>query len=915
MTRRARIWTFMLAATWALPGGLAAQGTIAGTVTDRAGQPVGDVEVSLATGGSAGFTGNDGTYRISGIPAGTRSIRFALIGYRPVTRQVTVRDGETTRLDVTLTESVVAIDRLVVVGSRAHARTAAESMVPIDVVPVTDLARQGDTDLSTLLRNVVPSYSVTSEPISDAATISRPASIRNLAPDHTLVLVNGKRRHRSAVIVLFGGNGVADGAQAPDVATLPAIAISQVEVLRDGASAQYGSDAIAGVINFVPKTNRSGGTLEVRTAQFGEGDGTMYTAAGNIGLPLGSAGFLSLSGEYGQADPTSRSVQRDDAAALAALGVPVRNPAQIWGLPEVDANVKLFANMGYTFANGSELYGHGNYHTKSVTGGFYFRNPNTRDAVFSIDGGQTLLVADLLDARDGVLDGSANCPVIPIVNNVPDQAALQQVRDDPNCFAFQERFPGGFTPQFGGDVFDMSAVAGLRGATAGLEWDLSAGWGTHRVDYFMMNTINASLGPETPTDFRPGINQQRELNLNLDVEYEVGERTHVAGGLERRVESYEIVPGGRASWEIGPLLVQGFSASSNGFPGFSPFSEGTWDRANYAVYGDVHHDGPDDRWAMGGAIRLEDFADFGTTVNGKVSGRVQVAEGFALRGSASTGFRAPTPGQANFQHIGTTYDYDIQELVNVGTIPPTSAVAQTKGGKLLEPETSLNFAFGTALSTGPLTVTADYFNVSVSGRIALSNDYILSSAEVEQLLDEGVEAARNLRQFRYYNNDFSTRTQGVDIVAAYSPPGMEGNTGFSLLFNHTSTSVTDHGAQDPNGIRVRQLEEALPTTRAGFSANHRIGGLRLLGKASYFSSWWDYADEFTYSGKVLLDAEAAYTLPQGVTVTVGAENFRNTYPDENPRAAAGVGNLYSQHSPFGFQGALLYVRAGYTFEW
>ncbi len=219
------------------------------------------------------------------------------------------------------------------------------------------------------------------------------------------------------------------------------------------------------------------------------------------------------------------------------------------------------------------------------------------------------------------------------------------------------------------------------------------------------------------------------------------------------------------------------------------------------------------------------------------------------------------------------------------------------------------------MSTGPLIVTADYFNVAVSGRIALSNDYILTPAEVEQLLAEGVEAARNLRQFRYYNKDFSTRTQGVDVVASYSPPSREGNTTFSLLFNHTSTAVTDHGAQDPNGIRVRQLEEALPTTRAGFSATHRVGNLRLLGKASYFSSWWDYADEFTYTGKVLLDAEVAYTLPRSVTLTAGAENFLNTYPDENPRARSGVGNLYSQHSPFGFQGALFYAKASYTFEW
>ena len=915
MVKRGVITVLLAAVGWGMPKVASAQGTVQGTVTDEAGRPVSGVEVRFADGSARRLTPDDGTYRITGVDAGVHTVEFSRIGFATHSAAVTVADDRTVQLDVVLAAAAIVLDQLVVVGSRAPPRSTTESMVPVDVVPVSDLARQGDTDLSTLLRNVVPSYNVTAEPISDAASISRPASIRNLAPDHTLVLVNGKRRHRSAVIVLFGGNGVADGAQAPDVATLPSMAMSRVEVLRDGASAQYGSDAIAGVINFVPSTSRSGGAVEIRRGRFGEGDGDMYTVAGNVGLPLGADGFANLSAEFGQADPTSRSVQRDDATALAALGVPVRDPAQIWGLPEVDDNVKLFANMGYAFGNAVEAYGHGNYHTKAVTGGFYFRNPNTRDAVFSIDGGGTLLVADMLDARDGVLDGSANCPVVPIVNHVPDQAALRRVTEDPNCFTFQEMFPGGFTPQFGGDVFDVSGVAGLRGSTGGLEWDLSAGWGTHRVDFFMMNTVNASLGPETPVDFRPGINQQREFNLNLDLAYRVGERTHLAGGLERRLESFEIVPGDRASWEIGPLLVQGFSASSNGFPGFSPFSEGRWDRSNVAVYADANHDGADGRWGLGVAARLEDFADFGTTVNGKVSGRVRIAEGVAFRGGFSTGFRAPTPGQANFQHIGTTYDYDIQELVNVGTIPPTSAVARTKGGRLLEPETSVNLSLGAALGRGPLTVTADYFNVAVSGRIALSNDYILTPAEVEQLLREGVEAARNLRQFRYYNNDFSTRTRGVDLVAAYSPPSLEGNTTFSLLFNHTRTAVTDHGAQDPDGIRVRQLEQALPTTRGGFSATHRAGSLRLIGRANYFSSWWDHADEFTYSGKLLLDAEGAYDLSHGVTLAVGAENILDTYPDENPRARSGVGNLYSQHSPFGFQGALFYVKASYSFEW
>ena len=931
MVSRMTIWVALMAvfAVAVAARAAAAQGTLEGTVTDAAGRPLSGVSVTVARPTVSdpvqmrfSTTGDAGTYRIEDIPAVPHEVRFTRLGYGARTLPVSFEDGETTRLDLTLSETVIAMERLVVIGSRAQPRTATQSMVPLDVVPVSELTGQGTPDLSSQLRSVLPSYNVADEPISDAATIARPVSIRNLAPEQTLVMVDGKRRHRSAVIVLWNGNGVADGAQGPDISTLPSIAMSRVEVLRDGASAQYGSDAIAGVINIVPKNNRSGGSFEVRGGRYQEGDGDMVAAAGNIGLPLGETGFLSLSGEFGQSDPTSRSIQRNDAAALAAAGFPVRDPAQVWGSPDVDNNIKLFANTGYALGGDTELYGFGNYHTKRVEGGFYFRNPNTRDAVFSIDGGETLLIGDVLDARDGVLDGSANCPVVRIVNNVPDPAAMERVHSDPNCFSFQEMFPGGFTPQFGGDALDASAVGGIRGTTAGIDWNMSAGWGTHRIDFLMKNTVNASLGPETPTEFRPGINQQREFNLNLDLHYELGEGTLLAGGFERRVESFEIVRGDRASWELGPYLEQGFSAASNGFPGFGPLSEGRWDRRNVAVYGDVHREGTDDRWQAGLALRLEDFDDFGTTFNGKLSGRLSLADGFALRSSASTGFRAPTPGQQNLRHIGTIYDLTLMELVNSGTIPPTSAVARRRGGTQLQPETSLNLALGAALTRGPLIVTADYFRVAVSDRINLSTDYTLEPQEIEELVAEGVEGARNLARFRYYNNDFSTRSQGVDMVASYSPPALSGNTTFNLLFNYTNTRVTEYAGEDPNRLpsadvplRVRQLREALPSTRGSLSATHRAGRFRFFGKVGYFSGWYDWLDDHTYGGKALVDAEVGYTLANSVMVTLGAENLFNTFTDVNPGAAANVGNLYSQNSPFGFNGGLVYVRASYAFDW
>ena len=387
---------------------------------------------------------------------------------------------------------------------------------------------QGATTLDYRLRTLVPSFNVATHPISGAASLVRPASLRNLAHDHTLVLVNGKRRHRSAILVWFGG--VTDGTQGPDISVIPSIALRQVEVLRDGASAQYGSDAIAGVLNFLLKDDRSGGNLELNAGTYRAGDGDAYTIAGNVGLPHCDTGFANLSMEYGNADPTSRSVQRADAAALISAGnTAVADPVQIWDDSRVDDDLKLFGNFGHLFAQGVQAYGHANYAEKTATQGFYYRNPNTRANIFSLDGGQSLLVGDVLDAQDGIRDGSAGCPAVPITDHRPDQATLAQVFADPNCFNFHEVAPGGFTPSFAGTITDVSAVAGVRRtAQNGLTWDASASYGAHEADFFLYNTVNASLGPASPRDFDPGLYRQAEVNLNFDVSYAVTELVHLA---------------------------------------------------------------------------------------------------------------------------------------------------------------------------------------------------------------------------------------------------------------------------------------------------------------------------------------------------------------------------------------------------
>ena len=897
-----------------LPAQASAQGSLEGTIRAAAtGQPLPGAQVDIPVLSLGGITGPAGGYEVNGIPAGTHTVRITLIGYATETREIAITDGQTAHLDVALNQTAIALEGLVAIGSRSRPRTATQSAVPIDAISGQDFIEQGDTDVSDLLRTVVPSFNVNPQAVGDAARIVRPASLRGLAPDHTLVLVNGKRRHRASIIMWIGG-GFADGAQGPDISTIPAIALRQVEILRDGASAQYGSDAIAGVMNLMLKDARSGGSIEVRTGSFYEGDGESYTVSGNIGLPLGPGGFANLSAEYGAANPTSRSVQRDDAAALIAAGnTHVRDPAQIWGAHDVDNDLKLWGNFGKFFGDGLRLYGHANYASETVAGGFFYRNPNTRAGVYSLDGGRTLLVGDVLDARDGVLDGSADCPVVTITNHVPDPAALQRVLDDPNCFTFQEVFPGGFTPQFGGDATDMSLVAGLKGETrGGLLWDVSAVFGQNAVDFFIDRTVNASLGPESPTSFKPGVYQQRELGVNADLSYALSDMVTVAGGAEFRDEHFEIGLGETAAWVIGPFAPQGFSAGSNGFPGFSDIAAGGWHRVNYAAYGDLEMRARDDRWTLATALRVEDFEDFGTTANGKLAARYGLTGALAVRGSVSTGFRAPTPGQQNAFNVSTQFAPDRRELVNNGTIPSTSAVAEIKGGRPLDAETSVNASLGLVVDANPFTLSADYFRIDLSDRLALSQTFELDPAEADRLIAEGITSARNLANFRFFTNDFDTRTQGVDVVAAFAPPGMDGDTEFNLAFNYTHTAVTRHNPDVLDEVRIRQLRDALPGIRwVGSGRRTWSGSLSTLARLSYYAGWFDSRDDRDYPGEFLVDLEASYAIGASTTLTFGAQNALNQYPQENPRAAMVAGNRYSPNSPFGSSGGFYYVKMGY----
>lgn len=814
-------------------------------------------------------------------------------------------------------EQPITLEAVSALGTRGQPRSENMSAVPIDILGVSELQRQGTVDVLDQLRVAVPSFQVSIVPIDDAASLVRPANLRGLPPDSSLVLVNGKRRHRSAVIS-FLGHGLSDGSQGPDLSTIPTMALEQVEVLRDGAAAQYGSDAIAGVINFGLRKRTEGGEAQVQIGEFYEGDGFGVQGAAQLGMAMTDNGFATFTAEYREADPTSRSVQRPDAAAAAAAGYPgVPDPAQIWGSPQINRDFKFAANLGLVGDN-IEFYAFGTAASRDVDGGFYYRNPTNRPGVYSHDDGQTLAIGDLT---------GAGCPTIALRDAsgglIPYSTVNAAVSALPShCFTFLSLFPGGFTPRFGGILHDGALVAGARGEWSnGIQYDFSASLGRSEVDFYMLNTVNASLGPAQPAGFvfRPGSNVQTEQNFNFDLVKSIDTSwtaypLNLAGGLEWREEKFEVINGDLASFQVGPLAEQGFGIGSNGFPGFNPRQSGVFSRDNWATYVDVEASFTE-RFTASAALRFEDFSDFGTTTNGKLTGRFEISDEFAIRGAFNTGFRAPTPGQSNVTQVSTTFQNG--QLRDTATLAPTHPIAQRFGGQQLQPEDSSSFATGLVWSSGDWLITADYYHIEVEDRIAQTGNFALTDEDRAALVAQGVADALSYTAVRFFTNDFDTTTRGFDLVASYNSDHFGGQTTYSLVANWNDTEVDRFSPNIITATRVQILEDALPKTKGSFSINHQrehwYGNLRFGYYGSFYEDHLD-SEVFPIYGDaaVVVDAEVGYEWDSGFYAAVGAQNLFDKYPEDNPWADV-VGAQYPAHTPWGFNGGYYYARLG--FKW
>ena len=802
------------------------------------------------------------------------------------------------------------IEEVVTLGSRGKPRSVSSSPVPVDVLSAEDIAKTGTDDLLMQLQGSIPSLNVHLQPISDAASMIRPANLRGLSADSTLIFTNGKRRHHASVIA-FQGGGVNDGSQGADISVIPAIALKRVEVLRDGASAQYGSDAIAGVINFVLDDISEGGSLSYKMGEYTEGDGATTTIAGKYGLPLGEDGFVTTSFQIRQADDTSRSEQRPDAASLIAAGnSAVANPAQIWGAPKVDDDVTFFLNAGVTNSDGSESYMFGNYSERDVDGGFYYRNPDGRSGVFTQ--GSSRLVGDI--------DGTCAYATAGTVD--PSNYALRDtIMADASCFLMNEIAPGGYTPRFIGTITDTSFTTGRRGDItdgflSGHSYDVSGSVGRNEADFGLNNTVNPSMGPDTPRNFITGSYIELEKTFNFDLQKQY-DSLSVAYGAEWREETFEVISGEEASWKAGKYALQGFNVGSHGFAGFSPDSQGSFTRRSVGLYVDLENQ-VNDQLLLGGSLRYEDYTTFGTTNDFKLNARYQVNDNVALRGSTSTGFRAPTQGQVNVVNTQTTL-VDGQ-LTQAQTLPGFKL-----GAGQLSPEEATNTSFGIVYNEGDLSLTADFFSIELEDRVALTSNAAPTAAQVLAMGAAGIPNPELIGQVNYFTNDFDTETTGYDLVAVYSTELMGADTDISAAWNHTETEVTNSGAVT-GASKVKRLEEGLPEDRMTITvAQTWSDKVSSFVRANMYGEYYAvHADWFgtTSDAEWTVDASVSVQVTDNFSVTAGVQNLFDTEALKIDGSAGAVGEgvpgnvlggIYYETSPYGIEGAFWYVSAGYNF--
>ncbi|MFQ5752114.1 MAG: TonB-dependent receptor domain-containing protein [bacterium] len=913
-------------------------GTITGTIiTSEASEPLPGANVTVVGTMRGASTNVNGVYTLN-IEPGAYTIRASFIGYGSVEKKVRIAVGETVTIDFELAESPVEFgESLVVLGSRT-ARTAIETPVPVDVISATEVRQSGQLEINQVLTYLAPSFNASHQTIGDGTDHVNPASLRGLGPDQVLVLVNGKRRHQSALVHVNGTFG--RGTVGVDLNSIPKAAIKRIEILRDGAAAQYGSDAIAGVINIVLKEQTNNIEINSMTGTTGEGDGDQITLDANYGFRIGDRGFFNVTGEFYDRGRTNRSETFQGSVFFsdkAADNVEITRR----GLTRDDFSMKtgqakatvgmVFFNSAYSLSENAELYSYGGFsHRKGVASGFYRRPIQEERVVFEI-------------------------------------------------------FPNGFLPEIDTEIVDQSFTAGLRGDHNGWDIDLSVTHGENSFQFNIENTVNASLGTASPLSFDAGRLKFRQTTGNLDIVRPIETKGAVNSfsltfGGEFRIENYQIRAGQFESYSLGnggDRPGVDFDTTSTGtpkaagsqvFPGFQPSNEVNRFRNSISVYGGIETE-VSDQFMIDIGGRFENFNDFGKRIIGKAAARFEPVENFALRGALSTGFRAPSLHQAWFNNVSTQFltDTETGELVprQVLTANNKSSVTKAFGIPNLKEETSINVSAGfTARPHPKFSVTADFYHITIDDRIVLTSRFTDSNPTFATILAPFKE--QGVTQAQFFSNAVDTETNGVDIVAGFFTPVGRGKLNLTFSANFTDTNVdkvnipqesidlfeeAKGGAATKEDLETiantlfnreefNRLEDALPRQKINFSARYSIGAFSVLGRASYFGKveykptssitledgTKFFTNDETFDGKALFDLDVSYEFVPGVRFSLGANNIFNTFPDEhgtlaerqaenpNLKSNRGDGNfVYSRRvTQFGMNGGFYYGRLSFN---
>lgn len=848
----------LLLCLWSASQALDAQNILKGTVTDPNGQALAGVTIHERGAANGAISNRDGSYTLN-YSRQDAVIVFEYIGY--AAKEVAV-NGQT-ELNVRLEEGL-ALQGVEIVGSRALNRTVTNTTVPVDVIDLRQVtSTQGQLDVNQLMQYAAPSFNANRQTGADGADHVDPASLRGLGPDQTLVLINGKRRHQSSLVNIYGTRG--RGNTGADLNAIPAAAIERIEILRDGAAAQYGSDAIAGVINIVLKDNVEELSLNVNTgAHLAQNnpdrntfDGENVQVNGNYGFRIGEGGFVNVTTDYwfrghtNRFDPSLYRRQFGDAQG---------------------ANFSTWFNAAVPLGNKAAFYAFGGQSTRKTDAYAWSRDAGSARNVDAI-------------------------------------------------------YPNGFDPIIASFITDRSLSTGVRGAIKGWNVDLNTTYGANRFHYYGRNTLNASLEERSPTEFDDGGFQLRQQVTTLDFTRlfpDWLDGVNIAYGLEHRIENYQIFAGEEGSWRTyGPVpfvTAEGDTVArpggAQGFPGFAPANEVNESRTNLAAYWDTEIDFSR-RFTLSAATRFENYSDFGSTLNGKLAARLQLTDGVALRASAGTGFRAPSLAQLYFNSIYT--DFVSGVAVDKFLAKNNSPVTRALGIAPLKQETSTSFGAGITANFGNFSATADFYRVQIEDRIVLTGDFYNDDDQIGAVLQ-----SLNVGSARFFANAINTTTTGLDLVMTYNVP-LSGAQRLNVMLaanvnnmtiDQVNTSEKLRGKEDfylSNREKLFILASA-PPLKGNLTLDYRSGRWGANARLTYFDKieLEDYIGQLdVYDPRMTLDLSLSHNVSANLRWTIGAANLLNAYPTKQDQETEG-GGLYDAVQ-MGFNGTFLFSRLGFTF--